>query len=381
MRQGQSQRQVARRHRVSLRAVQYWLQRAGHEPLDQIDWSDRPPIPHHSPHKISPALERRIVATRRALAQSPLGFVGALSIAQALSPGLREPLPSLRTIGRVLRRQGVLDGLRRWRRPPPPPGWYLPAAAGGRAELDAWDFIEDLCLAGGRWVHVLTSRALAGPGCGAWPASGAGTTARVLEALPAHWRRHGRPAFAQFDNDLRFLGPSRYPDTLGQVVRLCLQLDVTPVFAPPAEHGLQNLIESFNALWQAKVWDRFQHANVPALVARSDRFVTALWQRRAARSETAPARRPWPRPWQFHPQAPLRGQIIFIRRTDAHGRLHLLGHVWELDPTWPQRLVRAEVDLDAHQIRCYRLRRLAPQDQPLIKIIPYRLPHRHRTDG
>jgi hypothetical protein len=378
VRRGQSQREAARRFKVSLRAVQYWLRRAAAKELDAVDWSDRPTLPGQCPHQISPAVERRIVATRRALQNSPLGFIGAETIAQTLAPVLGGKLPSLRTIGRVLRRQGLLDGRRRLRRPPPPPGWHLPSVAGNHAVLDAFDFIEDLCLDGARWLNVLTARTLRGPLCGAWPNPGAGTTAQVLAALQIHWQRHGRPAFAQFDNDLRFLGPSRYPDTLGQVVSLCLQLKVTPVFAPPAEHGLQNLIESFNALWQAKVWHRFEHPHLAGLRGRSDRFIAALQRRWAARNESGPLRRPFPRHWQFDRQRPLAGEIIFIRRTDAQGCLSVLGHRWELDPAWCFRLVRAEVDLNTHQIRCYRLRRQAPEEQPLIKTIPYRFPQKRR---
>jgi hypothetical protein len=378
VRRGQSQRQVARRFKVPLRVVQYWLNRADQRALDVVDWSDRSSRPHHCPHQIRAAVERRIVAARRALQASPLGFIGAATIAQTLAPQLGQQLPSVRTIGRVLQRQGVLDGRRRVRRPPPPPGWYLPSVADHRAALDAFDFIEDLCLDGARWLNVLTTRALLGGICAAWPNPGEGTTAQVLQALQIHWQRHGRPGFAQFDNDLRFVGPSRYPDTLGQVVSLCLQLGVTPVFAPPAEHGFQNVIESFNALWQAKVWDRFEHPHLPGLRIRSQRFVEALQLRWATRHESPP-RRSFPQHWRFDRWRPLQGEIIFLRRTDADGRLHLLGHRWELDPAWSLRLIRAEVDLNAHQIRCYRLRRQAPDDQPLIKIIPYTFPQRRRV--
>jgi putative transposase len=332
VRKGQSQRQVARQYRVRLRVVQYWLARAHGRPLAQVDWADRPPVPRRPPHRLAPAIERRILACRRALQQGALGFVGAQAIAEALREELGERLPSVRTIGRVLLRQGVLDGRRRQRRPSPPPGWHLPDVAAGRATLDAFDFIEDLCLEGGKWFDVLTTRALGGPECGAWVGSGSGTTAQVLAALPEHWRDQGLPTYAQFDNDRRFHGPHRHPDTLGRVVRLCLQLGVTPVFAPLREHGLQNGIESFNHWWQAKVWHRFEHAHRAALVRRSERFVEALMARQARRRDVRPARRAFPRRWKFDPQARLRGQVIFIRRLDEQGRLSLLGHTWELDP-------------------------------------------------
>lgn len=379
VRRGQAQRAAARRFKVSLAVVQYWLARAQDRDLSLVDWSDRPSRPHHHPQQTSPAVERRIVATRRALQNSALGFVGAATIAQTLAPALGKKLPSVRTIGRVLHRQGVLDGRRRLRRPTPPPGWYLPLVAQQRAALDAFDFIEDLALTGGRWLDVLTTRALVGPVCDAWPCRGSGTTTQVVVALQTHWQKQGRPLYAQFDNDLRFLGPSRYPDTLGQVVSLCLQLGVTPVFAPPAEHGVQNLIESFNHLWQAKVWERFHFPHLQSLRRRSQDFIGALQHRWTARHEAAPPRRPFPKDWKFDERRQLRGEVIFIRRTDERGRLSVLGHRWLLDPHWSLRLVRAEVNLDAHQVRCYRLRRQAPEEQRLIKTIPYHFPQRKRT--
>jgi hypothetical protein len=39
----------------------------------------------------------------------------------------------------------------------------------------------------------------------------------------------------------------------------------------------------------------------------------------------------------------------------------LLGHTFDVDPHWPYRLVRAEVDLDADVIRFYALRTVPDQ--------------------
>jgi hypothetical protein len=66
--------------------------------------------------------------------------------------------------------------------------------------------------------------------------------------------------------------------------------------------------------------------------------------------------------------------LLYLRRTDPAGAIRVLGHRWEVDPLWVHRLVRAEVDLVANQIRCYRLRRRAPEEQPLFKTFPYVFP-------
>jgi hypothetical protein len=310
------------------------------------------------------------------LRQSDLGFVGAQAIQDALRterPDRR--LPSLRTIGRILQRHGALDAVRRVRRSAPPAGWYLPEVAAGAAELDAFDVIEDLPLEGGPRLDVLTTRALWGSVCGAWIS--AALRARWLcERLETHWRAHGCPAYAQFDNDSRFQGTHTHPDVLGQVIRFCLSLGVTPVFAPVREHGPQNLNESFNHLWQQKVWHRFHHASALAFQARSDRFVAAYQRRRAAREDRAPGRRPFPKRWTLDLHQRPRGMVIYLRRTDEIGAIRVLGHHLEVDAQWVHRLVRAEVDLDAQQIRCYRLRRRAPEEQPLARTIKYVFPEK-----
>jgi hypothetical protein len=376
VRRGQSRRALARRFKVALRSVQRWLVRAGSQLLERVDWADRSHAPRRQARQTRPALERRVVVLRQQLQRGALGFIGAQAIHDALRAARSHAaVPTVRTIGRILKRHGLLDAARRVRRVAPPPGWYLPAAASGRAELDAFDVIEDLPLEAGPRLDVLTTRALWGPACGAWisPALGARW---IGTQLVAHWRLHGLPTYAQFDNDSRFQGTHTHPDVLGQVIRLCLSLGVTPVFAPPREHGPQNLNESFNHLWQQKVWQRFHHPSAAAFQAASNRFVAAYQQRRAARIERAPRRRAFPKNWRLDLQRRPRGLVIFLRRTDVHGAIRVLGHRWVVDPQWVHRLVRAEVDLDHHQIRCFRLRRRAPDEQTLAKTFRYVFPHK-----
>jgi len=377
VRAGQSMRQVSRRFAVTLRTVQRWVQRAEQKPLASVAWTARPKAPRTVANKTSPEMEQAVCALRRRLAvEGPLGFVGAQAIAEALANQYPERTrPGVRTIGRILRRQGLLDGQRRLRRAAPPQGWYLPGVADGQCEIDACDVIEDLRMEGLGLFQVFTTRALWGPVAGAWSGRVASTTF-IVEALQAHWKRHGLPDYAQFDNDVRFQGGHNHPDVIGRVMRLCLALGVTPVFAPPLETGFQAVIENFNGLWQQKVWARFHHENLAALGLCSDRFTLAYTQRRAQRHDHQPHRRSFPQGFQPDWQARPQGTVIYLRRTNQAGAVKLLGHVFALDSLWPHRLVRCEVDLQQNQIRCYRLRRKEPFSQPLMTTLPYRLPVR-----
>jgi hypothetical protein len=98
--------------------------------------------------------------------------------------------------------------------------------------------------------------------------------------------------------------------------------------------------------------------------------------RRSERIDTAPSRRAFPVPWRLDQQAHPRGRIIFVRRTDAAGAVRLLERSYAVDPRWANRLVRAEFDLDAGQIRFYALRRKEPTVQPMLREIDHRLPKR-----
>ena len=310
---GQSLRAVARDFRVSLPTVQRWVARAAGRSLEAVAWGDRPPIPHRI-QRTPPEVEARVLALRRELREaSALGEYGAAAIHRAWPDATGGRPPAVRTIGRILERSGALDGQRRVRRPAPPRGWYLPAVARGEADCDCFDTIEGLMLQGGPPVEVLTGLALHAGLPDAWPMDGV-TTGRVLVALQARW--------------------------------------------------------------QVKVWHRFYHPSLTALQGRSAAYIAAARLRGGARASEAPPRRSFPRAWTFDPTVPPSGRVIFLRRTDAHGRATLLGRRFPVDRAWLHRLVRAEVTLPGGPIRFFALRRRDPQAQPLLQKVPYELPRR-----
>lgn len=320
-------------------------------------------------------MQRRIVAARSWLKQrSALGEFGAAAIQRHLHQKKVTSVPCTRTIERILGRYGLLTDHRRQRQPPPPAGWYLPELAIGGAELDAFDFIEGLVIHRGPSLDVFNAISLYGSLAQSWPAA-AWSTRQVLTVLPAHWQACGRPTFAQFDNDTRFQGPHTTLGRLGRVIHLCLCLGVVPVFTPPRETGFQAKIESFNHLWQSKVWRRY-HFSSPAQVRRQTQgFIAAHRERHALRIDSAPSRHPCP---MVIPRHFTHGRIIFLRRTNESGALHLLRQTIAVTKHWPLRLVRCELDPHSQQVQIYALRRRQPDVQPhlatrslTMKIIPW----------
>jgi len=360
-------RKAAAEFGFSKSAVAFWVGRARGKRLDRADLANRKP--GRAWNRTTFEVEQRIAELRLELRKGVLGEFGAKAIAAALEAEM-DRRPAEATINRALSRLGLQDGVRRMRRSAPPKGWYLPGVLAGRAELDCFDFIEDLKIADGPLVDVLTAKSLHGSLTNAWvlnPKSTKGTIPCLLQ----RWQRDGLPTYAQFDNDNVFQGAHHIANAVGAISRLCLQLKVIPVFAPPLEHGMQNTIESINALWQAKVWQRYHVANVNELQMRSDQYITAHRARTQPLADAAPARRALSKNFEFDPQAPLRGQIVFVRRTDEGGHVNMLGQRFAVSQTWLHRLVRCEVDFDHRRIQCSALRRRAPADQPLLITIPY----------
>jgi transposase len=247
-------RSVAAEFGVSVGKVAFWVRRADSRRLDRVDFTNRAPGCPIAWNRLDARQEQRILELRTGLRKhSVLGEYGAEAIQQALHSETSANAPSRATINRVLARHGLQDAPRRSRRPAPPRGWYLPAVAGGQSELDSFDLIEDLKIAGGPLTSILTGTSLHGGLVDAWPLSEA-TAKLILQRLIERWQREGLPQYAQFDNGTQFQGAHQWPDSIGRVSRLCLALQVIPVFAPPREPGFQNAIEGFNALWQTKVW-------------------------------------------------------------------------------------------------------------------------------
>lgn len=365
---------IAAQLQTSKSTVSYWISRAKGVRLERVDFADRKP--GRAWNRLAGDVESRIVETRQQLrAHSVLGEYGAQAIQEALRIEMGAAVPARATINRVLSRHGLQDGARRTRRPPPPKGWYLPAVAAGEAELDSFDFIEDLKIANGPLIWVLNATSLHGGLVDSWPLEQP-TANNTLQRLLQRWQHEGLPHYAQFDNGTQFQGAHQFADAIGRVSRLCLALGVVPVFAPPREPGFQNAIESYNALWQAKVWQRWRFDDLTELEAACARYVAAHRARNSARRESAPQRPRLPSRFKLELSARLAGTLIYMRRADDQGRAHLLGRSFAVSRHWSNRLVRCEVNLTQERIRFYGLRRRHPADQPLLHEVSYSRQHK-----
>jgi hypothetical protein len=82
----------------------------------------------------------------------------------------------------------------------------------------------------------------------------------------------GIPNFMQLDNEFVFFGNRRYPNAVGQVMRLCLHAGVELVFIPVREPCRNGIVEKFNDHWNRKFYRRVSIPTFELLRSESLRF-------------------------------------------------------------------------------------------------------------
>jgi transposase len=379
LRRGQTLRAVAAKFGLSKSTAQRWQQRAHGRRLDRVEWKTPRPRPANG----TPAnLENAILVWRKKLAENrrdyPLGEIGAAAIARRLTPRYGNHTPSIRTITRVLKRHGALDYRVKARYPAPPGGWYLRELAAKRAELDSFDFVNDLALPGGIPVQLFNGVSLWGHVVSSFPLARS-IAKNVVEGLIVRWRQHGLPDYAQFDNGREFTGPP-LPDVVGQVIWLCWSLGIVPVFAPPYRFGFQSQVEGYNRRWQNAVWRKeFGFATLADGQKQSAKFVAEYLCEPAVPPRSAPFRRPFPAAWQWPLGARPHGNLIFLRYLNDRGEASVLGHSWLVSAAHAHRLVIGETDAENSRLTFHLLRRRAPSERQLLKEFSYRFPERGWT--
>ena len=209
-------------------------------------------------------LRQRIVQTRGRL-EAEGSFVSAQMIAWELEAEQVEP-PSISTIKRVLRVAGLTTPKRR-----APKGTKYPAPlAIEPGSVHQADFVGPRHVNGIRFyslnaVDVSSARV-------ATEAIRSRATEQVIPGLWNIWSRLGIPNFLQLDNELVFFGNRRYPNALGQVMRLCLQAGVELVFIPVREPWRNGIVEKFNDHWNRKFYQRVSILSFKLLRSESLQF-------------------------------------------------------------------------------------------------------------
>lgn len=336
-----------------------WLQRyrAGSETW----YRDRPRRPDSSPRETSKTVEELVTSVRKSLQECGL-FSGAQAIRWELEDLGVEPLPSIRTIGRILVRQ---DLVRRRRGPYQPKGKSYPSLEAQKAgDVHQSDFVGPRYLHGPIRFYMLHSVDLATRRCAVEPLFER-KAQTAINGFWASWMRLGIPQHQQVDNEGMFLGSPRYPRAMGSLIRLCLLQGVQVWFIPPAEPWRNGIVEKFNDHWQDKFLRRITLSSAEELRRESLRFedrhnrtyrysalggktpLTVLAGSSALRfpANEQPPKHPLPKPET--------GRYHLVRFIRSDGMLHILGERFAVPPEAHHEHVRATVDVRKQRLRLY----------------------------
>jgi len=233
-----------------------WLRRFREEGWAGLRSRSR--APQHRPRRTPARVVARVLELRTQLeAHRPRSLrfagIGAEAIRLELERRRIRPLPSLRTIDRILQQHGSTRKEPRRRKGGGEP--YPTPRAERPGDLQQTDLVGPRHLRGPRGVTRFYSlHTLAVVGRAVATSQGRHKSAEFLcEHFVRAWRWLGVPRVSQIDNEMAATGGGRYPAALSLVMRLHLLLGTHLVFLPQGEPGRNPHVESFNDLWQERV--------------------------------------------------------------------------------------------------------------------------------
>ncbi|MBA3018299.1 MAG: transposase [Desulfobacteraceae bacterium] len=174
-------------------------------------------------------------------------FCGAQAIRWEMEDLGVKPLPSIRTINRIVSRNGLTH--RRTGKYEAKGTAYpsLPSLLPNQAHQA--DLVGPCYLKGPIRFYSLNVVDTATVRCGLHPDRCKSGQA-ILDGLWAIWKRMGIPGHIQVDNAMSFFGSPTHPRGMWPLIRLCLHNGVEPWFIPMAEPWRNGMIESFNDRYQ-----------------------------------------------------------------------------------------------------------------------------------
>jgi putative transposase len=214
----------------------------------------------HVAQRIPPELERTILSIRRRLQAHATPatrycLVGAHAILAELKALNVRPLPGVRTVERVLQRNG-LTAPRVRLAPLLPRQEYPGPQARASNQLHEIDLVGPIYLKGRRQRYYIWVCKDAFDGAVCLRLAGSRQMDEVLGFLGECWKELGRPEQAQFDNARELAGWGASARSLCRVIRLCLRFGVGPVFIPKGEPQCNGSVENFNGWFQGPLFQR-----------------------------------------------------------------------------------------------------------------------------
>jgi putative transposase len=292
----------------------------------------------HVTQQIPPELERAILSIRRRLQAhaSPAtrySLIGAAAILAELKGLDIRPLPSPRTVERVLQRHGLTTPHERLPRLLPRQVYPAPQAQRSN-QLHEVDPVGPIYLKGRKHRSYILVCKDAFDGAVCLRLASSRRMTEVLTFLGECWKSLGLPEQVQFDNAREVTGWGPGARYLSRVIRLCLRYGVAPWFIPPARPQRNGSVENFNGWFQPRLFQRrfARPGDLRRELARLEEAVntqhvhprlgglTPAQHRRRQRLRRLPQR--FQAPTARLPIAA--GRVIFIRQVSVTGTVSVL---------------------------------------------------------
>ncbi len=321
----------------------------------------------HVAARIPPELEHTILSIRRRL-EGHAGpgaryrLVGASAILAELKALNLRPLPSLRTIDRVLQRHGITSPRVRLAKPLPRQVYPAPQAERSN-QLHEVDLVGPIYLKGRRQRYYICVGKDAFDGAVCLRLAYSRRMDEVLAFLGECWKSLGIPEQVQFDNAREIAGWGHAARFLSRVIRLCLRFGIEPWFIPPGQPQFNGSAENFNGWFQPRLLQRrfkrpgdlrrelavleetvnTQHVH-PKLGG-----LTPSQHRRRQRLQKLPARSTIPT--EAVPIAA--GRVTFIRMVSAKGPVKVLSQSFRVGKRHQGLYVRLVLDTQRGRLTAY----------------------------
>lgn len=327
----------------------FWLESQSRRPLN-------------SPKRIPSKIEEMIKLIRLNLYNRDL-FCGAQAIRWEMEDLNVQPLPSIRTIERVLSRQG-LTHRRTGRYESKGPAYpKLPSLVPNQTHQGDW--VGPCYLTGPLRFYSLNVVDAATGRCGLHPC-GSKAGQQVIDALWAIWQRLGIPDNLQIDNEMSFFGSPTHPRGMGPLIRLCLHSGVEPWFIPMKEPWRNGIVEKFNDHYEQRFLNKIQMATFPDLLSGSLAFEqrhnnTYRYSKLGGKTplkalESAKRKLRFPKQEQA-PQhrlkKPDKGRYHLVRLIRSNLKLNVFGEMFPMPPELEHEYVVATIDVKEQKLKIY----------------------------
>ena len=326
-----------------------WYEEASRQPLT-------------SPHRTPAEIEDIVELVRLSLYNKGL-FCGDQAIAWELDDLGVRPMPSLSTIGRILRRRELTH--RRTGRYEPKGTAYPTLPALRPNQTQQVDLVGPCYLAGPIRFFSLNAIDVRLNRCGVEPIASRAAQS-IPDAVWAVWTRLGMPDNLQVDNEMSFFGSPAHPRGMGPLIRLCLHSGVELWFIPPAEPWRNGVIEKFNDHYRQKFLGKVTMTSVPQLkdgsLAYEHRHNSTYRYSKLQGHTPLTALARTGRPLAFPPQEeaprhplekPEVGRYHLVRFIRSDLRVNIFGEMFPAPPETQYEYVVATVDVAAQKLKLF----------------------------